>query len=271
MIDVECIFCGAMLKAPETAIGKTGKCNKCFNEIKIFEKEPRPENILPSVQSRSKTDLFCSSCGSPSEEGSRFCSNCGTSFAPNSKKQITSSSAWDVYQSWNDRFDAKVGEIFDKISKNAYSWFYHTLFALILLSFLFVAVSVDSNPPKGIEFRKINNDTIEMRVPVGSSLKKTVNTMLEKIYFFAKSNPDNRVLKVKWIMPKEGLVDRYGNPLKEDIQMGVFGDWSFNKLEEVRKYQGLFYFLRTQTEGPVGEFLDEHVARSFEGAHLLKD
>lgn len=60
MIDVECIFCGAVLKAPESAIGKTGKCSKCFKQIKIFEKEPKPKLAPISAkpkQTNKKTPL----------------------------------------------------------------------------------------------------------------------------------------------------------------------------------------------------------------------
>lgn len=268
MIDVECIFCGAILKAPESAIGKTGKCSKCFKQIKIFEKEPRPKDVSPPIEPASKTEHFCNNCGSPSKEACFFCSTCWNSFTQNEKskdRMVRSSSAWE---NLNDRFDSKVRDTFDKTFKDRDAKFYLRASSLLILILYILFALISSNQ---ITFREVSNNTVEMRVPPGTSRQKAIEAMLTTIYYHAESNPDQSSLTVKWVMPKDGLVDRYGNPLKEDIQMGIFENWNFNRFTEVRKYQSITYFLRTMSEGAVGKILDEHISDHFDGAHLLED
>lgn len=171
-------------------------------------------------------------------------------------------------ESMNDGFDVKVREVLEKVLKTDDVTSYTQPFFLLILVLcvLFALIS-----PKQIKFREVSKNTIEMRVPSGTSRQKAIKAMLTKIYYYAQSNPDQSILRVKWVMPKEGLVDGYGNPLKEDIQMGIFKNWHFNKLTEVRKYQSLTDFLRTITQSPGSKILDEHISGLFDGAHLLGD
>ncbi|MFH2001044.1 MAG: zinc ribbon domain-containing protein [Planctomycetota bacterium] len=68
-ITVICDHCGAKLSVDAAYAGKTGKCPKCKEEIKVPP--------VQDPQTNGDAELSCPKCGKPYMEGQSFCDHCG--------------------------------------------------------------------------------------------------------------------------------------------------------------------------------------------------
>lgn len=65
----------------------------------------------------------------------------------------------------------------------------------------------------------------------------TVTTeILRDVYELAHRYPNLQHVRIQLVMSASGVIDKYGNDLKEDQPMGAF-DWNAEDLAEMRKYR----------------------------------
>lgn len=84
-MNIKCESCGQILNVPESAIGKTGKCNKCFNPVKITREKilsHSPSDTQSSAQRQSKRakradEKYCGECGEIIRAKAEICPMCG--------------------------------------------------------------------------------------------------------------------------------------------------------------------------------------------------
>ena len=65
----------------------------------------------------------------------------------------------------------------------------------------------------------------------------TVTTeILRDVYELAHRYPNLQHVRIHLVMSASGVIDKYGNDVKEDQSMGAF-DWNADDLPEMRKYR----------------------------------
>lgn len=72
-ITVKCPLCGMPLTAPDSAVGRMGRCKACTAIFEIQTVEPSPQ-----VPSPTEPIIFCSKCGTPNPENNFKCFRCQT-------------------------------------------------------------------------------------------------------------------------------------------------------------------------------------------------
>lgn len=93
LVSFRCRFCGEMLKAPIQMLGKTAKCNKCLNPVKITLGEtssqshssqhaPIPAKTISksnrtSWNTKKSDEKYCGECGKIIKAKAEICPMCG--------------------------------------------------------------------------------------------------------------------------------------------------------------------------------------------------
>lgn len=108
---------------------------------------------------------------------------------------------------------------------------------LILVWFSVVAVigTMSSEPLTSVEVHGAKA-VIHKKILSSHLLESLAVQTLGEVYEFAREHPDVNYVRVAFTMSKSGLIDKDGDPTKEDIQMGDLA-WDAGALEEAREYR----------------------------------